>query len=361
MNPKRIFLFIFIAYCIGSLAHAAVLGKTVYGDGMYYYSWLRSIIIDRDIHFQNDYQLFGITQKTTPTGLLGNIYPIGPALFWSPAFAWTHAILRGNGVGLTYQLIIALTSVMYAMVGLILLFRILRHFASESSSLRTVMAIAFGTHLLFYGSLDTVNSHAISFALSSFFLLLWLQPKRNNMLLGSIVGCMALIRPQDALFGLLLFHKTNARSLAKNALGYIIVYSLQLIAWQLLYGTFWTSPYLDSGYGFTFLQPKLLQVLFSPNNGLFLWTPMTLLGLLGLLLSKFPKPHLKPFLLGVVLLQIYLVASWTTWWQGESFSGRMFISSLPILAIGLTRFYIRITAPLIIINLILIVLYLLSH
>lgn len=375
MSVKQLFILIFVIYVAGFFLHAYVVQKTVYGDGLYYVAWLRSVIIDGDINLSNDYALLGITQKPTPTGLVGNIYPIGPALAWAPAYAWTHSIARGDGVSLPYQLAIGITGVFYAIVGLLLLYRLILYFAPEYVTKLTIGGIAFATNIFFYGSLDTVNSHAVSFLLSTLLLTLWMQQKRSDVVLGMVSGLLALVRPQDALLGLLLLYKTNLRKLLLSTVGFLIVFSLQLIAWQLLYGTFRMSPYLDRGYGFNFLQPQLLAVLFSPNNGLFLWTPLTLLGVIGFFLPGFMRREYKKYFLFVMLAQLYLVASWSTWWQGASYSGRMFVSILPILAFGmahlftfLKRFNLKgrelfliFVGPLSLINIILVVFFLVTH
>jgi len=375
MSLKRIVITIVFVYFLGFLAHAAIVGKTVYGDGAYYYSWLRSLAIDHDLDFRNDYRLFDITQKTTEVGLIGNIYPIGPALYWWPTFIALDVAVRGRGGSLPYQLAIGIVGVWAAIVGLLFMYRVLRRFFPEAMALTTLVAIAFATNLWFYGSLDTVNSHALSFFLASAFLMLFLTPKRSHIALGVLLGSLALVRPQDAVYGVLLLHGANIKSLSKNAIGFLFTFSVQLLAWQVVYGKFWVSPYLDRGYGFDFLHPKILETLFSSNNGLFLWTPITLLGCIGLFLKNFPKPELRPYFIGIVCIQIYLVASWTTWWQGASFSGRMFISILPILAIGLAQFFTSVTnnvldvrkllttyvLPLSLLNGMLIFMYLLSH
>lgn len=341
---------IIIVYLAAFVAHAAFLGKTVYGDGTYYYAWLRSAVIDHDIDFRNDY------------GAVANIYPIGPAILWSPGFLWIHSVLRADGMSFPYQVTVGLMSVGYAIIGILLLWRLVQNPL-------VILSVAFATNLLFYGSLDTVNSHALSFLAATVFLTLWMQREKNQVLLGGMLGLLALIRPQDSLYGLLLLRKATAKSIIKNTLGFLLIFSLQLMAWQALYGKFWVSPYLDRGYGFDFLHPHVLGVLFSPNNGLFLWTPMALVGVVGLFFAK------KYNLLVLFAAQLYLVASWTTWWQGASFSGRMFISTLPVLALGLVGVFtflwrkrwrmrellLGFVIPLSLINAFLIVYYLLTH
>ena len=124
ISPTAIFLFIVIIYFTGFFAHALYLKKTVYGDGVYYYSWLRSIVIDRDIRFNNEYRDLGGSQPMSKTGLIGNKYAIGPAIIWSPAFLLVHSFLHGDGYSLPYQLAVGLTSVCASIFGLLLLWRI---------------------------------------------------------------------------------------------------------------------------------------------------------------------------------------------------------------------------------------------
>lgn len=343
---KRYHWFFLIAamYLAGFFIHAGILQKTVYGDGIFYYSWLRSVVVDRDINFANEYAAFGMDWPLTPKGLLGNIYSVGPAILWAQQFLWIHRLLIHDGHTLPYQLTIGITSVFYALFGLLLLFRTLRQFFSKTVAQVTVIAVAFATNIFFYGSLDTVNSHAVSFFASSVFLYLLTKPKTAPLILGASVGLLALIRPQDALFGLLLLPRVNRKTLMPMILGFLLAFSPQLIAWQALYGQFWVSPYLDRGYGFNFLQPHLLEVLFSPRNGLILWTPIVAVAFAGFLLHNFPKSINRRLMILLIFLELYLVASWTTWWQGASYGGRMFISLLPLLSIGLATVFSRLKA-----------------
>jgi hypothetical protein len=40
-----------------------------------------------------------------------------------------------------------------------------------------------------------------------------------------------------------------------------------------------------------------------------------------------------------VCLELIIIASWSTWWQGASYSGRMFIGMLPLIAFGLAEIF----------------------
>jgi hypothetical protein len=114
------------------------------------------------------------------------------------------------------------------------------------------------------------------------------------------------------------------------------VFALQLWAWWAVYGSVYSSGYFYSGHeGFDWWHPQIVGLLFSPFHGLFTWHPIYLAGALGLwLVARNDRAYAALLGLGAAV-QVYVVGAWYTWWQGDSFGGRMLISSAPIFAIGL--------------------------
>ncbi len=332
INPAKAFVVITAIYILGFFSHAFYLKKTVYGDGIFYYSWLRSIVIDKDVNFTDEYAHFHVQQPKTLQQLPANKYSVGPALLWSPLFIWIHSVMKSDGYNFWYQLAVGTTSILFTITGLILLFRLLNRYFSQTTSILAIIAIAFATNLFFYGSLDTVNSHSLSFFAACVYLSFLLAKEKNFFLIGISLGLLGIIRTQDIIYGILLLPFLRWRNIFPLFTGFLILFSLQLIAWQILYGNFLTSPYLTGGEGFTWWQAHAFEVLFSPKSGLFFWTPILLLGCAGLFKKN------KMFLL-VILLQVWIVASWSTWWQGASYGGRMFVSVLPLFAFGLANIF----------------------
>lgn len=360
MKQAKWFLIIAAIYLLGYVAHALILQKTVYGDGIYYFSWLRSAVVDHDINFTNEYRQFGVNAY-------GNKHPIGAPLFWLSWYAQAHAGLRGTGYELQYQLLVGFISVLASISGLILLFRLLTRNFSRSAALLAVLSIAGATNLLFYGSVDPINSHAISFFAATVFLSFLFSKNVSPFLTGCALGFCALVRPQDAVLGLLAFSKYSKTFI----LGALITFFPQIFAWYALYGSPWISPYLSGGESFTWWSPHFINVLFSPTNGLFLWTPITLLATFGFL---FWKDARRVWFLALFGVEVAIVGSWSIWWQGASYSGRMLVSTLPVLAFGLTAVYTKLATrglrtkqvllaiiyPLSIINILLIIRFLLQ-
>lgn len=371
-KTRWLFPIISILYLTIFLSHALIVKKAIYGDGVFYYAWLRSVVIDRDIDFTNDYQLMGVSQPMTSLGLPGNKYSLGPGLLWLPALGWIYPLAGGTGYELPYHIGIGVTSVLYAVTGLILLYRLLKRTFFPQTAAVTIIALALASHFLFYGAVDPINSHSLSFFTTALFLSFLLKRRQSWIIIGATLGLVGLVRPPDLILSLLLWPYLKRARLLRLAIGFTLAFLPQMVAWQGLYHKFWISPYLRGEEGFNFLKPHLLGVLFSAQNGLFLWTPLTILGLVGLLMAK---GRIWRIFLLATLLQLYLVASWSTWWQGASFSGRMLVSSLPLLAFGLATFFTRlgkyhlrpvyllwaIVMPLSVINTLLVIYFLLTN
>lgn len=337
---QRAFLIILILYIGLYLSHAVFLGKTVYGDGVFYFSWLHSLTVDRDTDFRNEYRAFSAVQPALANGLPGNKYSVGPAVFWAVPYLFTRPVLRGDGFEFAYQLTVGLSGVLYAVAGLVLLYGVLLRFFSRTASLTAILLTAFATNLLFYGSLDTVNSHALSFFTVCAFLYAFVEHGNvPGFLTGVFAGLIFLIRPQDCLTALVTLPYLNARKTVRMASGFIIAALPQLLIWRSLYGSFTISPYLLRE-GFDFLRPHLLEAAFSPQGGLFLWTPVLLFACYGIAIALKRKSRRWFSLIPVVLLiQLYLISSWSTWWQGASYGSRMFVGMLPLFAVGLAALF----------------------
>src|SRR5580704_6649938 len=105
----------------------------VRGDGVGYYAYLRSALIDHDLRFENDYlaanESFVISRVDaqgrllprlyTKTGYVENHFTVGPALLWAPVVLAVHGIVlladhfgahvSADGYSRPYLLTMALT------------------------------------------------------------------------------------------------------------------------------------------------------------------------------------------------------------------------------------------------------------
>ena len=346
LNLQTIFISLYIFAIVVFIAHFILVGKAVYGDARYYYSYLASLIIDHNLEFKNAFKYFGIEYFKTPLGNPANIYPIGPAIVWFLPFISVHLLLfpfnLNDGYNNIYQFIIGIWNITLVFIGLYFLKKSLTKLFSEKIAYLTIFTIFLTTNLLFYGAVDVINSHSVSFFASSLFLYFWLNKKIK--LSAAMLGLLVLIRPQDALFAILplssliIEKRTYIAKFLTITVISLFVFLPQLFIWKLLWGTWYLNPYLKVET-FNFGSPHILGVLFNSGDGLFLWTPIIILCAIGLIKFALKNKSLGiPFLI-ISLGELYIVSSWSVWWQGASFSGRMFVSILPILSIGLAHLF----------------------
>ncbi|MFV1916937.1 MAG: glycosyltransferase family 39 protein [Patescibacteria group bacterium] len=355
-TKKYLFVGIFIFSLLVFFAHTAFTKTAIFADGRYYYAITRSLVKDYDIDFVNEYISLGMVEDDF-TGPAENIYPPGVSFFWAPLFWTVDSLINSinislrisiddTGFNLLYQSAVAITSTFLGTLGLYLVYVLLKDYFSEKVSLYTTFAFFATTNLLFYIAVEPINSHAVSFFVSSLFIYYFLRHQKDQhyyFTLGVIGGVAGLVRTQDLLIliipaiRIIKEHKLNLTKLITNlkplSAGVILGFLPQLVFWKAIFGNFWYSPYF--GYSLNFLKPKFFHVLFNTDNGLFTLTPAILIAVLGLLL--FRKRGSQIFLYATVyfLLQLYLITSWQYYSQGGSFSIRMMITTYPLLSFGL--------------------------
>ena len=384
-QPARVFFALLILSLTLFLARYAISGNCIWGDGRYYYAFVRSWVIDRDIDFSNERLVdpFYFDDVPTPIGRVGNKYSIGTPLMWLPGFVSAHLVsligeflglpLKPDGYGHLYRIFIGIDSVAYGIAGLFLAYLVTAKLTRPTSALIATLTIALGSHLFYYLSLDPANSHPPSVFISSLILFTFLRltqhqtspltlgnghgPKHLStqavgrltpiylIALGLLTGLLAMIRNHDLIFALptiiwVLFQplrpipKIKLLSLFIFSLG--IGFSLYLLTVLKLYGTL-TSPYLLLGESFTFSRLQIIPILFSSNNGLFLFSPILLLSIFGLWSLSRSKHFIGLSGLILFLVQTVILSSWSGWWGGESFGGRMFLSLTPYFILGLAH------------------------
>ncbi len=200
---KKIFLILFILSSLVYLVRFRLTGFGVYGDGLGYYAYDRSVFFDRDLNFSNEFSYwqkqyslrFGEPRWSQPitlnkkTGLAINHWAVGSALLWLPFFTLGHFLALGlnlldsrilaDGYFWPYELLVGEGNILLGITALYLLFKMGKAYVSEKMSLWGILLIAFGTKLFFYLTYEPVSSHVPSLFLFTVFLYLFLNIKNK--------------------------------------------------------------------------------------------------------------------------------------------------------------------------------------
>lgn len=335
-------------------------------DGLGYYSYLPAFLIDHDVTFskvtERETKLLGY-DRYKPAYLVKfgdrivNKYFAGEALLLSPFFllatffSWIAGI-ELTGYSFFFQLFTGLGALFYLFLGLYYLKKILQHLRIRPViSAVILVTILLGTNLFYYSMWQPSMSHVYSFfAINGF---LWYGCRsierpgiRHLALAGLFLGFTVLIRPTNGIVIFLLPFLINSGEEARMLAGYLrqrktavlcflaaftLVAAVQPVIWHIQTGHWFIWSYTNEG--FLFRHPQISNVLFSYRKGLFIYTPLIFLSLLGCIRLAFGN-FTRFFSMALFLVfSTFVIASWWNWYYGDSFGARAFIDYYGIFAI----------------------------
>jgi len=348
-------------------------GPRVDGDGIYFWLNLRSLVMDRDVDFSNDYAAYGNPWNygETSRGMPMNPATVGSALMWAPFYLPARGVVallasqgvavRSDGTSHAEQLAAFYGSFLYGFFALLLALKLCRRHFPRGPSLLGAVATAVGGNLVFYMVVQPSYSHApAAFALAAF-VERWDATRQNRTLrgwivLGALGGLAMLVRPQLVVVAVLPLcdlvrqalscwrqaerPRADLWRLMRNAAvggsAALVAFAPQMVIWCAIHGRPFAIP-----QGRTFMQwgsPLWLEVLFHPRAGLVPWMPLALPALIGLGLLVHRRRQLGLPLVLLLLLMVYVNAASWDWWAGYSYGARRFTALYVLLALGLAAF-----------------------
>lgn len=367
------FLLITAVLMLGSIIwvyHVKVLNAPkVYSDGFGYYAYLPALLRG-DFTF-GFIETEGWEHRLTLIKAAGGMvdkYPVGVAIMESPFFFAAHLIsllrdaLTGSatatGYSNLYQYLVLFGGVCYWVAGTILLYRLLAgHLGfSKKISLVTCIVITYGTNLFHYASYDACFSHIYSYFLFNLFLCYLCRYEerdaegRNKLwqtcIFGFLAGLIFMCRNTNILFVLtyVFYGVKNWDTLKKRAAvilkpgravpivltGFVTLFP-QLLYWHTATGHWFAYSYGDEP--FYWLAPQLGNFLFSVRKGLFFWSPILLLAMVGMIMAYRSKHALYTGLLVFFVVIVYVSSAWWSWYYGGSFGQRVAVDFMCLFAV----------------------------
>ena len=342
-------------------------------DGFGYYLYLPLIFVHHDLGMEDQRVVEGMFAEygpsetfyqahQAPTGHWVIRYTPGLALLHAPGFLVAHALAGPfghprDGLSKPYQVAVVVTSVLWLWAGLFFLLRLLSRWYRWPVAFAATAIVLYGTNLMDQAVEHPLMTHLYSFSLLA--MLLWatvrlheMQTSGRALFAGLVLGLLVLVRPTNALAVLIpllwslgeggLFMKF--RMLVSSHRVQVVVFGLAvalpvllLLAYWKHYGGSWLyDSYHNPGEGLDLLYPHLHHFLFSFRKGWFVYTPLVLVGVLGLAFGL--RGRLLPLRLPLwtfLLVFLYVVSSWTIWYYPGGFGQRAAVDVLSVVAIGL--------------------------
>lgn len=312
--------------------------------------WIDPINKKYTISGEEIYQISKVDEGETYT----NKYLSGVAILETPYFLVGHLIAKcssyeEDGFSTPYQYAILFGAILNVIFGLWILKRILIRYFSEVTVGFTLLFIGLTTNLIQYTSIDGAMSHSFIFPLYSlliYFTIKWHEkPKwKSAIAIGLIIGLATISRPTEFImvFIPLLWntttpegrkHKWNLVKIYRWHILFAMIGGLIAISPQLIYWKHTTDSFLHNvGSKWYFLNPWF-RVLVGPEKGWFLYTPIAILMVTGFFFMK--NKDFKRSVLTFLILNIWIIISWSDWTYGASYSTRALVQSLPVFALPL--------------------------
>ncbi|HXU21640.1 MAG TPA: hypothetical protein VN788_13735 [Verrucomicrobiae bacterium] len=355
----------------------------VRGDGVGYYAFARSMLIEHRLDFANDWlhanESFRLgrtdaaghinADQYTPTGHLDNHFSVGPAILWSPFLILAHAgvvlydhfggKIAADGFSRPYLLAMALGTAVYGFLAVLISFSLARRFVPEKWAFLGALGIWFGSSLPVYMYFNPSWSHAQAAFAVALFLWYWVRTRGHRtwtqwVILGALGGLMMdayyinavlLLIPLCESAGLLWSAFKNNRPhtirafVLKNIASCVAIFLAflpTLITKKIIYGSYLNFGYTEHWF---WESPAFFRVCFSSEHGLFSWTPILALAVIGLVFLRKHDRTVALYLLMGFVLYVYAIGCYQDWHGISSYGSRFFVALTAVFIIGLAAFF----------------------
>lgn len=356
-------LFLSVTYLFGTKSDrlygwtrsAAKEATPVYSDAAGYYAFMPEWFIYEGNNFafhdsiRDKYPNAGFEDglDKNEDGTYHDKYFTGTAQCLTPFFLIGHAQASWVGVdadGYTWPYIFWLNVGMgfYAMIGLISLFLLLRRLKIDYFGCYiAVLSVALGTNFSYYVYVEIPYSHIFCFSMINLCLhqgLKWIQENKtkNLLFLGFLLGLCLMIRPTNALIIFLFpFFFSSNKEFVQRMIGlfkawkvllvtaflFLIPVFIQVGFFYMQMGEVRLNSYTNEGFT-NWNDPYFWEILVGFRKGIFIYAPVLLLLIPGLIWMFFKNRRMFVGVLIFILLSTYVLSSWWCWWYGGSLGFR---------------------------------------
>ncbi len=340
-------------------------------DAFGYYMFLPGLFIYDDItdyqwrhEIQGKYNALGGDFYQGTKAENGNYvgkYLVGVSILELPFFWIGHTIAlhshyQADGFSPPYQYSVAFGAIALCILALFLIRSILLRYYSDKATGLSIFLLVMATNFIQYVAIDSAQSH--SFIFPYYVVIIYLTLKWHNQpqirwaaLIGLTIGLATISRPTEAimLFIPLLWNTHNKES--KKLKWLQVRQYLHHVYWTIGFGLLGVLPQLiywktvsgdwvfNVGSKWYFLNP-FFRVIVGFENGWFVYTPITILFVLGFFFIK--KLPFQKSVITFCLLNIWIITAWSDWKYGATYSTRALVQSYPVFALAFTAVIERI-------------------
>ena len=340
-------------------------------DAFGYYLYLPAILIHHDVAIKDPAWFDELFDRYDPSATVYQFnymddggraikYPIGLAMLWLPFFLIAHFLaglldLPQDGMSAIYQWAMVIGSWCYFLLGLVWLRKVLLHAFGDRVAAITIILLVIGSNVLYMTVFDPLMPHMFLFSLYAgiiWYTIRWHERPslRSAAMIGTLIGIAIACRNTEFIILLipLLWGikerglRGQVRLMGKFPLHFSIAAVLlvlmcvpQLLYWKYVTGDLFYISYTNAGEGLDLHRPHILKVLFSFRKGVFIYTPLIGIAFLGVFFLRRWIPRGSHAIIIYLMINLWVVSSWTIWWYADSFGNRGLVQSYAVLALPL--------------------------
>ncbi len=269
-----------------------------------------------------------------------SIYPVGSAILALP-FYLLSALGTVNVQSLVIVELEKVSAASIVALSAMVLYAALRLLIGERIALLATIAYGFGSSSLSASSqaLWQHGGSQLALAGSLYCLIRARKDSRWAACAGFPLGFALICRPSD--IGIVLPLVLYVLIYYRHAIWPFLISGLPPALFQILYNIIYFSHPLRSQYPLSdgsrwnmSVWDSFTGLLFSPARGLFIYSPIFLFSLIGIVLvwKKHGDPFYRYISVGIAL-EIFLLSMWKGWWGGFCYGPRLLADLTPALAI----------------------------
>lgn len=321
----------------------------VQGDGCFYYAFLEHIL--------------HISRPEMAAQWAGKLFYFqsGCAFFNAPFYLaayWIENLFKHswnfNGITLR-QVSINLASNFYMVLSIILCVKILKKIKFKYIVL-PVTSVLFSTSAFASSVVMPAYNHAVNIFIITLFIYALITDEENNFAYSFWLGVIYIIAILVRYFNFILIlpvivcylNKKDIRRLKFFFLGLIALAWIIPLIFYIYNGNALmpfrsgiSGPISVSDVGISLIPKYFFKGLVHPLHGLFVWSPVSILSVIGLLLFPKAREKIGYIFLGTWLLFVILHGFLQDWHGGWGFSNRYLSDFFPVYVIGLAAFLER--------------------
>lgn len=343
---------------VARFSHPEKKHNVVISDAKGYYAYFAGLFIYQDLNFKfngpiehdkhPETRFVDYRYKLNKQKIFTKYY-VGTAIAYTPVLLVAHGVSLAagwdsDGYTAWYHSAVVIASLLYLLIAMLFMGKVLDYFRVKKwAKILTVFGVFFGTNWFYYTTWESGMSHSYSAAVFSVFLYFFIRFKtqggpRGAAVLGFLLGFIVLLRPSNLfiLAFLPLFFTTWSNfihflqkkiltvSILSAGLGaFLAVVSIQFIIYKIQLDQWYVYGYIGEGFNLT--KPHLIDFFFSIRKGFFVYTPMMVFALIGLVFWYRDRPFRAIWWIGAMLVHMYILSTWHMWWYGGTLGTRVMV------------------------------------